>query len=136
METHPEVSLIWNYFPITLVFWTPIREIANVWFFLPRILTYWLELVWNSLFESLFYLWFNILSLIILTQHTFKPLLLWTWFIDILCITVSTNVFYWPWLLTVFILAIEGFKEKSDCNTDFVYKGDGNRKDAENARKE
>ena len=104
MNPHPVVTLVWNYFPFTFVFWTPVREILNILFFIPRILTYWTELIWNGFFESLPYLVFNILCLIILSQQNFKPLLLWTWVADLLFFTISTNVFYWYMNLTVFVL--------------------------------
>ena len=49
--SHP-VTLIWNFFPFTLVIWNPFREILNIPFWIPRFALSPVELLWNFFPES------------------------------------------------------------------------------------
>ena len=44
---HPSVEILWNYWPLTMVVWTPFRLVLNAIFFLPNILSAPVSAVWN-----------------------------------------------------------------------------------------
>ena len=47
----PNVELVWNYWPFTIVFISPLRAVMNFVFFLPWVITVPLETIWNVPFE-------------------------------------------------------------------------------------
>ena len=48
---HPLVEMVWNYWPMCVVFITPVRSFLNIFIFPIYALTWWLELPWNFIGE-------------------------------------------------------------------------------------
>ena len=51
MLDHPIVELVWNYWPMCIVFITPIRTLLNALLFPIYALFWWVELPWNFIGE-------------------------------------------------------------------------------------
>ena len=50
--SHPDVELIWNIWPLSVVVITPIREALNFLFALINIWVWWVPVLWNLLLEN------------------------------------------------------------------------------------
>ena len=51
-KTHPDISLIWNIWPLTILVWTPVRVFLNGLFFLLYFWVWWWPFLWNLLLET------------------------------------------------------------------------------------
>ena len=49
------VAMIWNFWPVSMFFWTPIRFGLNILIFPIYFLTGWIAIAWNFIFETIFY---------------------------------------------------------------------------------
>ena len=63
LQNHPLVSVFWNFFPMTLIIWEPIRFILNLLFFTVRTIFLPLELAWNFVPETFLFQIINILTI-------------------------------------------------------------------------
>ena len=61
MIHHPIVSLFWNFFPMTLIVWTPLRELLNLPLELIRIVFMPFTILWNFIPESIIFWLLNTL---------------------------------------------------------------------------
>ena len=49
------VAMIWNFWPVSMLFWTPIRFGLNIVIFPIYLLTGWIAIAWNFIFETVVY---------------------------------------------------------------------------------
>ena len=56
MEHAPDVQLIWNIFPLTLLVWAPVRFLGNLFFFPIYAFLWWVPAMPNFIFETMFIL--------------------------------------------------------------------------------
>ena len=75
MENHPQVEVLWNYWPFTMVVITPFRLILNTIFFLPNIFSAPFSAFWDFFpeFLGLGGLWF--ISLPLFAPHLVSALM-------------------------------------------------------------
>ena len=49
------VAIIWNFWPLSMFIWTPIRLGLNILIFPAYLLTGWIPMTWNFIFETAFF---------------------------------------------------------------------------------
>ena len=49
---HPDVDMIWNFWPFTIVVWLPIRGALNFILLPAYVLTWWYSTLWNLINEN------------------------------------------------------------------------------------
>ena len=97
-QTHPNLTLIWNYWPFSMFFWTPVRMSLNLLFSPINLLLWWIPLLWNLFTETTFFILF------VWALSFFNAFWLAFWSIPIdfveavvfglLCITYPTQLVY------------------------------------------
>ena len=63
LNLHPLVTIFWNFFPMTLIIWEPIRFILNILFLTARTIFLPLEMIWNFVPETFLFQIINILTI-------------------------------------------------------------------------
>ena len=52
---HPNIAIIWNFWPLSMLVWTPLRVALNVVFSPIYVFTFWIPFLWNLIFEETFF---------------------------------------------------------------------------------
>ena len=67
ISIHPTLQLLWNYWPFSMVFLTPIRILLNILFPPLNIFVWWIPLLWNLITETICFIVLTIGILILFT---------------------------------------------------------------------
>ena len=74
--THPEVEVLWNVWPFTIFFWTPVRLVLNFFFLFLDIPLFFMWYPWNLFAETNWGLLFGTVYFTV-AQITFACVMLW-----------------------------------------------------------
>ena len=64
---HPLLQLLWNYWPFSILFLTPLRLLLNFLLSPLNFFVWWIPLLWNLIMETICFMFLTFGSVVILT---------------------------------------------------------------------
>ena len=120
---HPQVEIIWNFFPFSLLLWGPFREVANFVFFLFRIPYFPFELVLNTITETGPFLVSNILMMVFIEPKEWWIIMITNGLIYTGLTNLRMGLFWIAQLIATIIHQDISEVEEKRCEEDFNYQG-------------
>ena len=121
---HPQVEIIWNFFPFSMLIWGPLREIGNFVFILFRIPTLPLSFLSNTIFETGPFLIVNILMMVFIGPKEWWIIMVTNGLIFTYFTNLRLGLFWLADLIGIIEGNIESEAKVRECEKNFNYQGD------------
>ena len=118
---HPQVEIIWNFFPFSIMLWGPIRELANILFSPFRLATLPWELVLNTITETVPFLLTNILMMVFIPPKEWWIIIITNTLLFTLFTNIRMGLLWIGQLISVIVYQEISADDEKICVKDFNF---------------